>query len=110
MPALTPHVVIAAFDFDGTLTWGDTLLSFLARGLAGGVRCRRIPCPSPQGNCKKYQSNRLPDQAGHALPAIKKGVRQLGSKSLKNQSCKATLARSTSSRSMASMGSLAAAC
>ena len=33
MPALTPPVAVAAFDFDGTLTRGDTLLPFLARGL-----------------------------------------------------------------------------
>ncbi|MGV8803683.1 MAG: HAD family hydrolase [Polaromonas sp.] len=33
MPALTPPVAIAAFDFDGTLTRGDTLVPFLARGL-----------------------------------------------------------------------------
>lgn len=34
MPALAPPpVVIAAFDFDGTLTRRDTLLPFLARGL-----------------------------------------------------------------------------
>lgn len=33
MPALTPPKAIAAFDFDGTLTRGDTLIPFLARGL-----------------------------------------------------------------------------
>lgn len=33
MPALAPPVAVAAFDFDGTLTRGDTLLPFLARGL-----------------------------------------------------------------------------
>lgn len=27
----TPHPVVAAFDFDGTLTWRDTLLPFLHR-------------------------------------------------------------------------------
>ncbi len=33
MPALTPSPAIAAFDFDGTLTRGDSLLPFLRRGL-----------------------------------------------------------------------------
>ena len=33
MPALAPPAAIAAFDFDGTLTRGDTLVPFLARGL-----------------------------------------------------------------------------
>ncbi len=33
MSAVKPKVVIAAFDFDGTLTKGDTLLPFLARGM-----------------------------------------------------------------------------
>lgn len=33
MPALARPAAIAAFDFDGTLTRGDTLLPFLARGL-----------------------------------------------------------------------------
>jgi len=32
-----PRVVVAAFDFDGTLTWRDTLLPFLRR-LLGGPR------------------------------------------------------------------------
>ena len=30
---MTEKVVVAAFDFDGTLTWGDTFMPFLARGL-----------------------------------------------------------------------------
>lgn len=33
MSAVSPPVVVAAFDFDGTLTRSDTLLPFLARGL-----------------------------------------------------------------------------
>ena len=33
MPALSRLPAVAAFDFDGTLTRGDTLLPFLARGL-----------------------------------------------------------------------------
>lgn len=33
MPELAPPVAIAAFDFDGTLTRGDTFRPFLARGL-----------------------------------------------------------------------------
>lgn len=33
MSEVEPPVVVAAFDFDGTLTRGDTLLPFLARGL-----------------------------------------------------------------------------
>ena len=33
MPALAPPVTIAAFDFDGTLTRGDSFMLFLARGL-----------------------------------------------------------------------------
>ncbi|MEO7401314.1 MAG: HAD-IB family hydrolase [Polaromonas sp.] len=33
MPALTPPVAVAAFDFDGTLTRRDTFTPFLARGL-----------------------------------------------------------------------------
>ena len=33
MPALAPPTAIAAFDFDGTLTRGDTLMPFLACGL-----------------------------------------------------------------------------
>ncbi|MEO6017277.1 MAG: HAD family hydrolase [Polaromonas sp.] len=30
---MTQPVVVAAFDFDGTLTWRDTFMPFLARGL-----------------------------------------------------------------------------
>ena len=33
MPAITPPPVVAAFDFDGTLTRGDSLLPFLRGGL-----------------------------------------------------------------------------
>jgi len=33
MSAVNPPVAVAAFDFDGTLTRGDTFLPFLARGL-----------------------------------------------------------------------------
>lgn len=33
MPALARPVAVAAFDFDGTLTRGDSLLPFLVRGL-----------------------------------------------------------------------------
>ena len=33
MPAITPPPIVAAFDFDGTLTRGDSLLPFLRGGL-----------------------------------------------------------------------------
>ena len=41
------RVVIAAFDFDGTLTRGDTLIPFLRCSLGLGLFCRALVLSSP---------------------------------------------------------------